>query len=46
MMKNPPHPGTVVLRECIEAARLTITEAAAPDVTRPGLSEPVNAKWP
>lgn len=45
MMKNPPHPGTVVLRECIEPSGLTITEAAAAlGVTRPGLSELVNGK--
>ena len=28
-MKNPPHPGGVVLRQCIEPLRLTITDAAA-----------------
>ena len=27
-MKNPPHPGTVVLSECIEPLGLTITQAA------------------
>ena len=28
-MKNPPHPGTVVLRECMEPLGLSVTEAAA-----------------
>lgn len=45
MMKNPPHPGGVVLRECIEPLGLTITEAAtALGVTRNTLSELVNEK--
>jgi addiction module HigA family antidote len=44
-MKNPPHPGTVVLAECIEPLGLTITEAAqALGVTRTTLSELVNCK--
>jgi addiction module HigA family antidote len=44
-MKNPPHPGGVVLRQCIEPLGLTITEAAkALDVTRTTLSELVNGK--
>jgi addiction module HigA family antidote len=44
-MMKPPHPGTVILRDCIEAKGLTITEAAAAlGVTRPGLSELVNGK--
>lgn len=44
-MKNPPHPGGVVLRECIEPLGLTITDAArALDVTRNTLSELVNEK--
>lgn len=29
IMKNPPHPGTVILEECIEPLELTITQAAA-----------------
>ncbi len=29
LMKNPPHPGGFVLRQCIEPLGLTITEAAA-----------------
>jgi addiction module HigA family antidote len=44
-MKNPPHPGLVVLQECIEPLNLTITAAAeALGVTRKTLSELVNAK--
>jgi addiction module HigA family antidote len=44
-MKNPPHPGLVVLQECVEPLGLTITDAAeALGVTRNTLSELVNAK--
>jgi addiction module HigA family antidote len=44
-MKNPPHPGVVVLQECIEPSGLTITQAAeALGVTRNTLSELVNTK--
>jgi addiction module HigA family antidote len=44
-MKNPPHPGLVVLQECIEPLGLTITAAAeALGVTRKTLSELVNRK--
>ena len=44
-MKNPPHPGIVVLQECIEPSGLTITAAAAAlGVTRNTLSELVNGK--
>jgi len=44
-MKNPPHPGGVVLRQCIEPLGLTITAAAAAlGVTRTTLSELVNGK--
>jgi len=44
-MKNPPHPGLVVLQECIEPLGLTITQAAAAlGVTRNTLSELVNEK--
>jgi addiction module HigA family antidote len=43
--KNPPHPGGVVLRLCIEPLGLTITDAAAAlGVTRTTLSELVNGK--
>jgi addiction module HigA family antidote len=44
-MKNPPHPGGVVLRLCIAPLGLTITEAAAAlGVTRTTLSQLVNGK--
>ena len=44
-MKNPPHPGVVVLQECIEPSGLTITRAAqALGVTRNTLSELANGK--
>jgi len=44
-MKNPPHPGGVVLRECIEPLGLSITDAAAAlGVTRNTVSELVNGK--
>src|SRR6266849_926756 len=44
-MKNPPHPGGFVLRQCIEPFGLTITDAAAAlGVTRTTLSELVNEK--
>jgi len=44
-MKNPPHPGCVVLCECIEPLGLTITRAArALGVKRTTLSELVNGK--
>ena len=44
-MKNPPHPGGIVLRQCIEPLGLTITAAAtALGVTRTTLSELVNEK--
>ncbi|MFO1430763.1 MAG: HigA family addiction module antitoxin [Candidatus Competibacteraceae bacterium] len=44
-MKNPPHPGGLVLRQCIEPLGLNITQAAAAlGVTRTTLSELVNGK--
>lgn len=44
-MKNPPHPGGFVLRQCIEPLGLTITSAAtALGVTRTTLSELVNGR--
>jgi addiction module HigA family antidote len=44
-MKHPPHPGGVVLRQCIEPLGLTITKAAtALGVTRTTLSELVHGK--
>jgi len=45
LMKNPPHPGGFVLRECIEPMGMTITQAAeALGVTRVTLSELVNGR--
>jgi addiction module HigA family antidote len=44
-MKNRPHPGSVVLRQCIGPLGLTITDAAeALGVTRNTVSELVNEK--
>jgi len=44
-MKNPPHPGGFVLRQCIEPLGLTIRDAAAAlGVTRTTLSELENKK--
>ncbi len=44
-MTNPPHPGSLVLHDCIEPLGLTITQAAAAlGVTRTTLSELVNGK--
>jgi antitoxin HigA-1 len=44
-MKNPPHPGGVVLRQCIEPFGLSIKDAAAAlGVTRNTVSELVNGK--
>ena len=44
-MKNPPHPGGFVLRQCIEPLGLSITDAAAAlGVTRTTLSELVNGR--
>ncbi len=44
-MKNPPHPGAFVQRECLEPMGLTITQAAqALGVTRTTVSDLVNGK--
>ncbi len=44
-LKNPPHPGGFVLRQCVEPLGLSITEvAAALGVTRTTISELVNGK--
>jgi antitoxin HigA-1 len=44
-MKDPPHPGGFVLRQCIQPLGVTITQAAAAlGVTRTTLSELVNEK--
>jgi addiction module HigA family antidote len=42
-MKNPPHPGEIVLKECIEPLNLTVTDAAKGlGVTRNSLSRLIN----
>jgi antitoxin HigA-1 len=44
-LKNPPHPGAIVLHDCIEPLGISITDAAAAfGVSRNSLSELVNAK--
>jgi addiction module HigA family antidote len=44
-MKNPPHPGRIIRRDCIEPLGLTITSAAqALGVTRQALNNLVNGK--
>jgi addiction module HigA family antidote len=44
-MKNPPHPGKLVLEECLKPLGLTITEAAEGlDVTRQTLSRVINGQ--
>jgi antitoxin HigA-1 len=44
-MKNPPHPGQHVLKDCLEPLGLSITKAAdALGVTRLTLSNLVNGK--
>lgn len=44
-MYNPPHPGEIVLEECVHPLELTITQAAkALGVSRKSLSELVNEK--
>jgi antitoxin HigA-1 len=44
-MKNPPHPGGFVFRQCIEPLGLSITQAAAAlGVTRATLSKLMNEK--
>ena len=44
-MHNPPHPGGVVKRQCLEPLGLTVTRAARGlGVTRQALSELVNER--
>lgn len=44
-MQNPPHPGGIVRRQCLEPLGLTVTRAAAGlGVTRQALSEVVNER--
>lgn len=43
VMKNPPHPGGIVRRQCLEPLGLSVTRAAAGlGVTRQALSELLN----
>ena len=44
-MHNPPHPGGIVRRQCLEPLELSVTEAARGlGVTRQALSDLVNEK--
>lgn len=44
-MKNPPHPGEIVLEECIKPLDLTITDAAKGlGITRNSLSRLINGR--
>jgi addiction module HigA family antidote len=44
-MRNPPHPGGLVRRQCLNPLDLSVTEAAkGPGVTRQALSDLVNGK--
>jgi antitoxin HigA-1 len=44
-MKNPPHPGLSVRHDCIEALKLTVTQAAKIlGVTRQALNNLINGK--
>ena len=45
VMQNPPHPGGIVRRQCLEPLSLSVTKAAAGlGVTRQALSDLVNEK--
>ncbi|MDK9719582.1 MAG: HigA family addiction module antitoxin [Rhodospirillales bacterium] len=45
MMRNPPHPGGIVRRQCLDPLGLTVTEAAKGlGVTRQALSDLVNER--
>jgi addiction module HigA family antidote len=43
-MKNPPHPGDFIRTEIIEPTGLSVTAAAALQVSRPALSSLLNSK--
>ncbi len=44
-MRNPPHPGGIVRRQCLDPLGLSVTKAAEVlGVTRQALSELVNAR--
>lgn len=45
VMKDPPHPGTIVFHECMEPLGLSVTEAAAKlGISRKQLSAVVNGR--
>jgi len=45
VMQNPPHPGGIIRRQCLEPLSLSVTKAAAGlGVTRQALSDLVNEK--
>ena len=45
LMHNPPHPGLIVRRQCLEPLNLSVTDAAkALGVTRQAFSDLVNEK--
>jgi len=44
-MHNPPHPGGIIRRQCLEPLELSVTEAAAGlGITRQALSDLLNEK--
>ena len=44
-MHDPPHPGGIIRRQCLEALDLSVTEAAKGlGVTRQALSDLINGK--
>ena len=43
-IKNPPHPGDFIRTEIVEPAGLSVTAAAALQVSRPTLSSLLNGK--
>ena len=43
-MHTPPHPGTLVRHDCVEAVGLTVTAAKALGVTRQALNNVINGK--
>lgn len=45
MMHDPSHPGEVIKHDCVEASKLTVTDAAEGlGVSRKALSELINGK--
>ena len=45
LMHNPPHPGVIIKKLCLEPLDLTVTDAAkALDVSRKTLSSIINGK--